>query len=1005
MSNKYNITFNDALGKLGMLTADYGGLRFVSQLKSEKNPDLYLALESATDFGATAVYFRFYSNDKPPKPVVYIYDKSSLSNDDVTDATIHHKLWNAGIVPFCFIFRASEVLVFNCGKMPQWDNSGETFTTSPHDLIKFTSDAQSKLDLYKAQKFDSGLFWESDTGSRFNYEQSAYQQLLDQLKKVKSNIISKVGIKNASLVKRVLMMLILIKYLEERKDNDGKGALNPSEFYLLHNAQNPTLEGVLKNADTFLAVLDELSKKEHFNGQIFQLNEGERKALKEIEIFNILRHFIRGDVSFFSEGRHGIGQMSLWRLYQFNYLPIELISHIYEDFLTDINGQNKKGVVYTPPYLVQFLIDQCMPLSKPIDDFKILDPACGSGIFLVGAYKRMIQWWRVKNNWKKPQKEDIEELRELLQDNIYGCDIEGEAVLLTYFSLSLALLDSLSPKEIWGNVHFINLVDTNLFSGDFFKILNEGKLKANFDLVIGNPPFDSKFTEWAQKVDKDERINDPERPEIPDNQIALLFFEQSFKVLKNKGNCCLILPSGPVLYNNGSHPFRKYMFERFYMKALCDFTPLRAKLFIGSTTSAKPAVVTIIAEKSNPEKSPCIHYIFRRTRASGEKVDFEIDHYDIHKVSLVSAINNPRVWQANFMGGGRLHHLLDTVSKAGTLGEFLDEKIINDGWKVAEGWIESPNSKEIKRVKHLASKENKSELEVVDFIRLEAKYKADWITGHNYIETNNFAINDQQHNSDVCNIKYFLRSRYRNKEIFQPPHLLIKESMKDNSLPVLYSNEYLTFKDSIFGIHSPKKDSDELQKIFSYLKDESVVPLLWLLSGKAITSREAVAVKGDILSLPYPPIQFDAIDKILLKDIINFYAEFRIAGEKSVVLTPASLSDLDTFGELYCRILNSIYTRFKPLSPIKGKEFIAFPFVLGDNPELDIPTSIEEIESELKVLIDSKQEYNLWIKRIVKVYHKNVIFLYKPNQKRYWLPSIAIRDADETFLDLFKQGK
>lgn len=249
-------------------------------------------------------------------------------------------------------------------------------------LIKFTSDAQSKLDLYKAQKFDSGLFWESDTGSRFNYEQSAYQQLLDQLKKVKSNIISKVGIKNASLVKRVLMMLILIKYLEERKDNDGKGALNPSEFYLLHNAQNPTLEGVLKNADTFLAVLDELSKKEHFNGQIFQLNEGERKALKEIEIFNILRHFIRGDVSFFSEGRHGIGQMSLWRLYQFNYLPIELISHIYEDFLTDINGQNKKGVVYTPPYLVQFLIDQCMPLSKPIDDFKILDPACGSGIFL-----------------------------------------------------------------------------------------------------------------------------------------------------------------------------------------------------------------------------------------------------------------------------------------------------------------------------------------------------------------------------------------------------------------------------------------------------------------------------------------------------------------------------------------------------------------------------------------------------------------------------------------------
>ena len=159
--------------------------------------------------------------------------------------------------------------------------------------------------------------------------------------------------------------------------------------------------------------------------------------------------------------------------------------------------------------------------------------------------------------------------------------------------------------------------------------------------------------------------------------------------------------------------------------------------------------------------------------------------------------------------------------------------------------------------------------------------------------------------------------------------------------------------------------------------------------------------------MPYPDeeIQFDSIEKILLSDISTYYSDFRKSGEKSIVLESLHSGDLETFGKHYCNVLHSIYKNFKPFTPIVGKEFVAYPFVLGDEPEIEIPSSIDAIEAKLKNLIDSRQGYNLWIKRIVKVYHKNVIFLYKPNQKRYWLPSIAVRDADETFVDLFKQGK
>jgi hypothetical protein len=648
-----------------------------------------------------------------------------------------------------------------------------------------------------------------------------------------------------------------------------------------------------------------------------------------------------------------------------------------------------------------------MPLNKPKKQFKIFDPACGSGIFLVGAFKRMIQWWRIENNWATPRKENIEGLKQILLNNVFGCDLEKEAVILSCFSLGLALLDALSPKEIWHNVHFDNLIERNLFSGDFFETLSQNKLPLDFDLVIGNPPFNSEFTEWADKVDESARKRNLQRPEVQDNQIALLFLEQSFNLLKEKGVCCLILPSGPILYNTKTHDFRKYLLKNNYFKEIYDFTPLRAKLFTGSSSKAKPAVIAVFAENRVPEGNPVYHLVFRRTKASGEKIEFEIDCYDIHKVAYKTALDVAGVWQANFMGGGRLHRLLEKIVKQPTLQEYLNEMVKNRGWKVAEGWIESPTDKSIERIACLSGKQIRTDNEEQELQKLEYKYKADWITGHPFVETKDFT-EDGIKQTHRCQKNYFHRRREKNKEIFQPPHLLIKEQSGTASIPIEYRDDYLTFKNEIIGISCPLSDAKDLKEIETRLKGNTYYSaLLWLLSGKIITTREGVVLKNDILSLPYSTeeLQFDAIESILLDDISDYYSEFRKEGEKSNVLSIASSQDLDAFGTMYCRILNSVYNSFKPISPIIGKEFIAYPFILGEQPEMEIPTAIDEIEAKLKNLIDSKASHNLWIKRIVKVYHKNVIFLYKPNQKRYWLRSIAVRDADETFMDLYNQGK
>ena len=1003
MDNNTKISLAEAIEKLGMNKTSQG-LKWVSEKENEKNEYIRLALEQADNFGAKAIYFRFFSDkNHPPRPQVYIFNLPELNSDDNQDAEIHHRLWNAGVVPYCFIFRASQILIYNCGLKPIWNHGSDEFITKAHDIINLLGDVQEKIRQYHSRQFDSGLFWESEVNKNFKYGQSAYEQLLVQLKNVKAHIIEQVGYEKAGLVKKILMMLILIKYLEERKDEKGKGALNPEEFYKDYNPKNPTLEGVLKDADTFANMLNDLSSKEHFNGQIFGINDDELANLRNVDLV-IFQHFVKGDASILPSSKYGLGQMSLWRLYQFNYLPIELISHIYEDFLADENGKKKKGVVYTPPYLVQFLIDRCMSLNEPREQFKVLDPACGSGIFLVGAFKRIIQWWRVRNNWAKPTKDNIDELKKLLKENIYGCDLEDEAVTLTSFSLGLALLDALSPKEIWRNVHFDNLIAQNLFSGDFFKTLHEDKLSKDFDLVIGNPPFEEKFTKWADIVNTSSNNENENRPEVPQKQIALLFLEQSFKLLTEGGNTCLILPSGPVLHNSKVHDFRKYLLEKNYFKALFDFTPLRAKLFIGSSSSAKPPVAVAFAEKRIPKGKAIQHLIFRRTKASSEKVEFEIDHYDIHLTPYNKALSIPGVWQANFMGGGRLYNLTEKINSVPSLDLYLEEKVKSNKWKVGEGWIESASAGGIKRIHALTKLDVLNKEEENELKGLKSKYEANWITNRQFVDTENFTENGIEE-TNKCRVQYFYRSAKTNKEIFQPPHLLIKKSVTENQIPVKYLDSYLTFKHRIFGIHAPNSEKQFLLDIEKYLKNKYSSPLIWLSSGHVIGSREGVPIKDDILSLPYPQIELNDIEKILLDDISVYYSDFRKEGEKSEILNPAGKSDLKSFGEVYCKILNSIYDNFKPLDAIVGKEFIAYPFILGAEPEVEIPETLEAVEEKLKGLIDHKVSHNLWVKRIIKVYHKNVILLYKPNQKRYWLRSIAIRDADETFNDLYKQGK
>ena len=98
--------------------------------------------------------------------------------------------------------------------------------------------------------------------------------------------------------------------------------------------------------------------------------------------------------------------------------------------------------------------------------------------------------------------------------------------------------------------------------------------------------------------------------------------------------------------------------------------------------------------------------------------------------------------------------------------------------------------------------------------------KVKWITGHKTVLTDNFDEFGIK-NISIETETIFARPRLKIKDFFSPPHILIKESLGENQIPIAFSNEYLCFTNRIVGIHAPKNEHDELINLFNRLKNNN----------------------------------------------------------------------------------------------------------------------------------------------------------------------------------------
>jgi hypothetical protein len=141
---------------------------------------------------------------------------------------------------------------------------------------------------------------------------------------------------------------------------------------------------------------------------------------------------------------------------------------------------------------------------------------------------------------------------------------------------------------------------------------------------------------------------------------------------------------------------------------------------------------------------------------------------------------------------------------------------------------------------------------------------------------------------------------------------------------------------------------------------------------------------------------------------LNYYLKFKSEGEKSAIMKIASRKQLNEYSKVFADTLNSVYEKkdkkYRPLHHLETATFVCLSFYYGTEKQHKEQEKVELKEESLQKIVFEKTSRNLNLVRILKIYDDNTIYFIKPKQIRYWLKSIAIRDADETFVDLVNQG-
>jgi type I restriction-modification system DNA methylase subunit len=946
-----------------------------------------------------AIFFFKPGKGGPPTPLIYF--RLMESKDTTKIAELHKLSWNMGQAPLLFIVLPDSVLVYNNLEPPrsydqtllQLDDKAGLI----YELRVFSrfSEEIERIRQFERAELETGNFWRRNV-ERFQIETSVFRTLLNHISFMRGRLKAE-GL-SQNLVDSILVRSIFVKYLEDRRDNQGLGVFPAAFFGQFLNGATCFVE-LLKDKRATYKFFRALSDK--FNGDIFVIGDNEEDSVKQHHL-DLLARMLRGEEHLQTR------QMVLWPLYSFDVIPIEFISTIYELMLSSSESDKREafppGVHYTPYRLVEFLMDEVLPIADTSLKARILDPACGSGIFLVEAYRRLIASWKKANHYGNPTALDL--LR-ILRENIFGVDKDDNAIRIAALSLYLTLCDFLEPKAIWAELKFERLMNRNLFVSDFFDrkcSLTEMK----FDLIVGNPPWESKLTRHAELYVKSRGLP------VGDRQICQVFLWKVADLCSPNGRACMIVSSKALLFNRSApnSRFRRRFFSKYAITEIFNFSALRHSLF----SRAVGPSAAIIFLPTPPIETESISYCSPKPSYTlQDQLSFVIEPQDVANIALSEALESEIIWKVAMWGSPRDYELVRKLSAYPTL-EHISKK---RGWIHGEGYTEGGRKKYPTR-----ALQGKLEVTPDRLVRFVVKKES----------------------LRKCEKNRFWRWSITRKEIYQAPHLLIRQSPQAGIgfISAVMIDDSV-FPQSIVGIHSNAKYLNDLISVCQVVNSDLYLYYAMLTSGRFLVERDELETK-EIMNIPIPRevldrnIDFDYLTKLarddkfrkseedklmrlyaidsaekeLILDAIGFTLDYYRRREKSTVFDPPSDSSVRDYVRSLCEILNNqfassgrrfggtVYSTKAPLRVISlrlasdGEETLT---EVGDEGE------IKELLKELDKNLIEKKTGSIYVRRHYRTYSKNSISIIKPNQARYWTRSSAFVDADRVYGDVMRSWR
>lgn len=949
----------------------------------------YSAVIDPEQINATAVF------ELSGSPCIYFTQLDQVDPDPRDLARLHKLSWNHGLAPMLWVVTPTSVRLYNCYSEPTQNNPESNLIAlfeNTEASLKQLGDHASRLQL------ESGEFWQWQNAKQIDRKKRVDHVLVEDLQKAEKKLRAE-GLE-PQVAHALLMRSIFVAYLQDR------GILD-TQFFQSHF-----------NLDTFIDVLDDVSATRRlfewlqvtFNGDMFPASSASQNSYEERHL-QIVRDLVGGTTEIES------GQERLWRFYDFKVISVELISSIYENFLYSKDSKTAKelGVHYTPINLVDLVLDE---VFKDLNgNAKVLDLSCGSGVFLVESLRRL-----VVKQWMHGEEQSRQLIRDTLHNQIYGVDVEPQAIQIAAFSLYLTALELDYELDrnasLSDDLRFRELIGRNLFASNAFDETAdfnnaEPFIKKEFDAIVGNPPWtQSKANQLAANYCKRKRPDAgyPKgypiaRSDNPDQ--AFLWRIGDFSSEKTKIG--LLLHGKPFFSQTPkARDAKEALLRRYRPLIMLNLSNLREEwIFPGSRA---PALILIAECRPSKPKDSFYFICPERLFDFNRHGIIEIAPENIKRLPVDGAATDPDMLKIASCANARDLCLIQKLKTEFPCIMDVTGKPLSNGFKAGLG-KEVP--KEMLLKKWLPSGEM-------------SKYQVDF---------DKFKL-----------LPYQEMEAPRQPKIYDAPLVIISQTPDRNGAYSAFSEESIVYTQRYSGI-ALSQDQVQLAHYINAIINSSVASyFLFLTSSSWGIERDELKTQ-DFARLPVPApsaanenlvskalaieyqlrtsnsvehqslknqldeavfelYDLDQTERVLVEDGVNLTINLRMEREASIALRKPSLDELNQYCLQLIRgiqpFLQALRERILVADVIEINhsplQIVKFSFMPAPGRKHVVQAiQVQELKAVLNRIAEQLPQQiadRIFTRRDLRIYSGHDIYIVKPAQKRYWSRSAGLNDAD-----------